>query len=561
MLNNVSQLLEDLDKSSRIVVDVETHKTITFEGKTLMGVAFAIPHGIDIITHYIETQYLGTILQELRGKELIFHNAKFDLQILQDNGYEHKGVVWDTMIMAHLVNENRVSFELDQLARIYFNERKMSMNLIEKAFGKWEKIPALIMGEYAEQDVRLTYRLFSRLLSELEKQDLLQLWPDCQDYILALKRMCSVGIDVDWNALQGLSHEAQQQMAAIEKELGFIPSKRKQLEGYLFKQLGVKQNGTSLDDTALREYAAQLGNDTSAIDKILQYRKLQKADSTWYQGFLKRRGPTDRLYPGLKQHGTRTGRLSCSEPNLQQIPRDAERVKRLFLSRPGYKLIEFDYSQIELRVGCRYAKKFGDDRMYEAYVEDIDVHDLTSQLIKSYDVIENRSEARQVGKTGNFLWIYGGSAVRLQNMLWEQYGIRASLSQCEVWTSKFHQSYPGFKVAGQQSMKAAAKRGFVKYWNGRRRHLASVEAHKAFNSLVQGGCGQVLMNAAIQLDRLQESGALRSRISNTVHDSIWALVPVDDEEQECELICKTMSSIPERIFDLPFPVDLKVLAC
>lgn len=564
MLNDVGQLLEDLTKSSRIVVDVETHKTMTYEDKTLMGVAFAIPSGIDIITHYIETSHLGSVLQELSSKELIFHNAKFDLKILIENGYHHKGGVFDTMMMAHLVNENRFSFDLDSLSNIYFNERKIEkMSLVEKAFGGWNNIPAPIMGEYAQQDARITYRLFTRLYADMEKQELLQLWPDCERYIWSLMYMCDTGIDIDWDQLAVLSKEALDKMAELVNELHFVPSKRKQLESFLFNKCGItptlftEKKQPSTDDAALRHYAGQVERHSEAIHKVLQYRKLQKSNSTWYEGFLTRRGPTNRLYPGLKQHGTRTGRLSCSEPNLQQIPRDASRVKRLFVDRPGYYLVEFDYSQIELRVGCRYAKQFGDDRMYDAYTEDVDVHDLTSKLIKSYDMIEDRREARQVGKTGNFLWIYGGSAVRMHNMLWEQYDIRATLGMCEEWTSKFHQSYPGFRVAQQQTMKRATQRGFVKYWNGRRRHLNKMEAHKAFNSVVQGGCGQILMHAINDLTSLREAGTICSLLCNSVHDSIWAYVPTDSYEEECETICKTMSAIPERVFDLPFPVDFK----
>jgi DNA polymerase-1 len=499
----------------------------------------------------------------LKDKELIFHNARFDLQILQENGYVHEGIIWDTMIMAHLANENHLSYELDMLSLFILKERKKDLKLIEKIFG-WNNIPVDIMGDYAEQDVALTYKLFTRFYADLDKLNLLGLWPDCAEYIKSLQKMCDVGIDVDWKLLKQLSKEAQARMLEIAQELQFYPTGLNRLKKFLLEDIGVKpiykvdkktkkpSITISTDDAAIRAYYEQIPDER--LNLVLEYRKLSKADSTWYQGFAKRRGPNNVLHPGLKQHGTRTGRLSCAEPNLQQMPRDSSRVKRLFIDKPGYKLVEVDFSQIELRVGSVYAKQYGDPLMFNTYVEGADVHDLTARLVGAYERMDNQYEARQCGKQGNFLWIYGGQGGRLQRTMWEGYKIRVSLEDCNAWTDMFHQKYPGFSVAAAKAKYLAESRGYVKYWNGRRRNLHVSEARLAFNSIIQGGCGQILMLAINELYKHN----LRSLFCNTVHDSIWAYIPVNSLDEEIERICSILSSIPEKVFGLPFPVDYKI---
>lgn len=557
--------------SAYLVVDVETHKTITYEGRHLLGVALACPVGLDLYTYYIVHPLWKQLQDVMEQKTWILHNARFDLEILKQNGFDFQRPFFDTMIMAHLIDQNFMSYELDHLALSLLRERKVEkMNLVEKAFGSWEKIPPSIMGEYAEQDVRVTWKLFSRLLGEMEKRELSKLWPDCMRYIRALQWICSIGIDVDWELLSELNNETAIKLNEIQQTLGFNPLKRNTLVDWLHKnEQGLRlpilhrtaTGAPATDDKALRAYAERADGDTKAsLGLLLDYRRLAKAKSTWYEGFQRRCGDTRRLYPGIKQHGTKTGRLSCAEPNLQQIPRDSARVKQLFLSRPGFSLIEFDYSQIELRVASALAKQYGDSRMFDTYLEGADVHTLTSELIGAFDHIANRSEARQVGKTGNFLWIYGGSANRLQNMLWDQYDIRASYEMCEEWTSSFHRAYPGFKRCLYRCTQKVTQSGYIQYWNKRRHYIPREFAHKAFNSWVQGGCGQVLMHGLIKLHELHKDGTIRSLVSNTVHDSVWVLVPEDDIERESEIIKKALSELPERVFKLPFIVDSKVMS-
>lgn len=559
--SDCSECLEWLSRHSRVVFDFETAKTETFEGKYPLGVAIGIPHGLDIKTWYIYGDDLALVLPALQGKELIAHNIGFDLEILEQAGVKHHGPIWDTMIMAHLANENRMSYELDHLALMLLKERKADMKPLEKIFVGWEKIPPALMGAYAVQDIVLTYKLFTKLYADLQHQKLLDLWPDAEAYIRTLQQVKRVGLDIDWNLLASLREAAAARIDEIQIELGFDPAKPSQLVDYLFVELGMTPTGTKeksgrphTDDAALRELAERNPAHAERIALIQEFRNRSKALSTWYDGFAKRRGATNRLYPGLKQHGTRTGRLSCAEPNLQQLPRDGGRVKKVFVDRAGYRLVEFDYSQIELRVASWYAKGFDDPRMFDTYTEGADVHTLTAELVGAFNSLENKKEARQVGKTGNFLWIYGGSARRLQSMMWNQYNIHVTLEQAISWTEAFHTNYPGFRRAIRKTAYIAEKQGSIRMWHGRRRRLDSDHAHNAFNAVVQGGCAAVLMKT---MNHIREQD-LPSLMCNTVHDSIWFYVPEDELDSQIAEITRLMRLIPEEKFGLPFEVDYKL---
>lgn len=408
------------------------------------------------------------------------------------------------------------------------------------------------MGGYAKIDAELTYRLWVILRGELDKQGLGKVWKHSRDYILTLKSVMEVGIPIDLQLAASMSAEAVEEMRLIESELGFVPSKQKELAKRLFVEFGpspallTPTGKPKLDDAALRYYALNHEEVKDLVRKTLRYRNLMKANSTWYQGFQELAGADGSLHPGLKQHGTVTGRLSCARPNLQQLPRDSARVKALFKPLPGHVLLEFDYSQIELRLGSYYAwKMFKDSTMYEAYKEAIDVHSLTAERIGA---------PRQGGKTGNFLWLYGGGAERFRVMMWDQFNIEVTPQEALAWTESFHRTYPGYRKCSMYFMQQAKGQGYVKMWTGRKRHYRRGDKHRtAWNSVDQGGCGQILM---VSMNLIQKH-RLRSRLCLTVHDSLVFHVPLDRVEEEKEIIISLMKRIPEKFFDMPFEVDCK----
>jgi DNA polymerase-1 len=578
-LDPASKFKEQLRRTGIFVLDVETYKTDTFDGKELMGVAVGIPTGLDLDTFYFTPQEFVDVIPLLRGKEMIGFSLMFDLEILEQNGYVHDGFIWDVLVMHHILNENEYNYSLDFLSLRYLKETKgirwgesiVDIGKIEKIYG-WNEIPFQFMSEYAQQDIRLTYKLFLRDRGKLEEQGLAKLYKTSARYIRALQHIVQEGLLVDWDLLDVMQAVGQEEMRQIEKIVGFEPSKRKQLDELLYTEmklpcLSYTQKGQrGQDKEALNRLIDQFPQHGDLFRNILRWRNLAKADSTWYEGFKRRRTATDRIHPGLKQHGTVTGRLSCAEPNLQQIPRDGARVKRLFVDPPGSVLVEFDYNAVELRLGSFYAMRLGHDPiMYELFAEGLDPHAATATVIGAYDQLDDRYTARQVGKTGNFAWIYGVGADTFKAQLYRMFGFSCTLDQAESWKEAFHGQYPGFRRANLAYANYHKRYGHVEMWNRRRARIqpevpgVQAKHHIAFNRVVQGGCGQILMQSTIMLSEAIKRGEIQARICNSVHDSLWFYIAPHVLEETTAQIIDIMEAPPTKRFGIPFSVEAKQL--
>lgn len=574
---NRDEALAAISHTDIVVLDVETHKVPTFTGKTLMGVALGFPKGLGVDTYYVLPDELPAFGPRLVGLDIVAHNVIFDSEIMLQNGVDiTKGTLWDTMVMSHIVNENEYSFSLDFLAKKYCNEGKSPISLFEKAFGSWNRIPEAIMGPYAMQDVTITWKLFMHMRAKLTELQLDTLYSHYSEYLKALRYIQSQGIVVDWGMVEQKHEETQETLADIRFQLRYDPAKSTALNRRLYDILKLKPVAMTAtgkpktDVAALNRLRARHSEHAAEITQILRYRNLLKADGNWYGGYLRYRDGEETLsciHPNFKPHGTKTGRLSCEAPNLQQIPREYKRVKCFFRDDPasGEVLVELDYSQIELRVAAYYANKAGDPTMYEIYERGEDVHSRSTELIGAFDQIDNRSEARQVGKTGNFLWIYGGGAATMSDQLFRQFGFRSTVEQCQGWTDRFHEAYPGFQACIANCERLHKRDGYISMFNGRRRHIRERDkfnrtAHrKAFNARVQGGCGQLLMYALIRIHKAVERDELKVRVCNTVHDSIWVYIPEALLEEQTAELKRLMRITPENIFKLPFEVDAKEL--
>lgn len=568
-----------LAKTQIFVLDVETKKTETFDGKDLLGVAIGIPNGIGLDTFYFDPVSFAGIHDLLQGKEMIGYSLMFDLEILQQNGYVHQGFIWDVLVMLHLCNENEFNFSLDALSGKYLKQEKgvvwgentIDISKLEKIYG-WDDIPFVFMSQYAEQDVTLTWYLYLRARGDLEKQSLSKVYRAHSRYIVALQHLVQEGLLVDWDYLDVLDKEALSEMESLKEMIGFQPSKRKQLDELLYEQLKLpvvkvtKSNQRAQDTEALERLARRHSEHAELLRSILRWRNLSKAHATWYEGFRIRRTARDRIHPGLKIHGTTTGRLSSAEPNLQQIPRDSERVKRLFLDPPGYVLIELDWVGVELKLGSYYAKKVGNDtRMFDLLRDGLDAHSDTAQSIGAYGQITDRSLARQVGKTGNFAWIYGVGPKTFADQLFKLYKFDCSEDQAYEWTEAFHELNPGFRIANRRYAEFHRQHGYVEMWTKRRARIrsfgrnATIKHHIAFNRVVQGGVGQLLMEATVKISEAIKAETINARMCLTVHDSLWFHIPEDNLDTATAQIIEIMETPATKRFDLPFTVEPKAL--
>ncbi len=339
---------EALETSDLIVLDVETHKTDTFTGKKLMGVAVGIPTGLECDPYYILPGDLHKYKAQISSKNIVAHNVLFDAQIMLENSVPLNGEWFDTLTMCHIADENELSYKLDYLAFKYCKVRKHSMKEIELGFGGWNNIPDNIMGPYAMNDVSITWKLFLNVTTRLAQEDLTKVYQSYKDVLKAARWIQGNGIVIDWSMVEEKKAETEKRMKIVRyRELGFDPGKKSILNDKLYgkDELGLpiirltKSGKEPQTDVAvLQTLRSRYSRAQPTIDLILEYRRLQKANGTWYAGYLKYRDTEEQeglIHPNFKVHGTKTGRWSCEAPNLQQIPRDYGRVKRFFRDNPS----------------------------------------------------------------------------------------------------------------------------------------------------------------------------------------------------------------------------------
>lgn len=592
-------LLSALGHHQIFALDVETAKTENWSQRYLLGISFTVYEDLVYKSWYLPLQHkhkenplfkfvpdknvpwdwfleIRAFLDDV-SKEKIAHNKKFDCEILERNGAPVRGFVHDTQVGFHLIDENQFSYELDSIGRTLFGQRKVDLDSVEKTVG-WEAIPPYLMGEYAMVDTEITFRIYHHILPKLEQEGLLRrAYPIAMRFGLTLQHMVTTGLYVDVDKAKQLSQAAIDEMWAIEEKLGYRPSKRNdtitRLHGKNQLALPVTRKPATFKGGVRQEGGIDIGVETltrlqakfsdrpeivEELELILRYRTLQKANSTWYEGFQRYVDDEGRIHPGLKQHGTETGRLSCAGPNTQQLPRDESLgVKGLFYAPVGYELWEYDFSQIELRIACVLAQ---DKRMMDAYRDGADLHHMTAELIGSYDYFdsskEGRANGRQVGKRGNFLWIYRGSGNRLRIALWGDARMDIPLEQCNEWTREFHRAYPNFSRYAEKLEAVARRNGYIELFNGRRRRFVGQKTRDAFNAKVQGEAAVILQIGANEIDK---HPGISGRLCNTVHDSLWILHRSDQVEHEQSLVKSAMAAKPTKLYKLPFGVDAKLL--
>ncbi len=610
LVQSIPQLFEVADwlnKCSIIAIDTETskHRTPAYDDRWLMGISvYSGGTGFYIPTGHLHDESMfgdknlptGEVVSALspvfqrNDKLWVMHNAPFDMNVLQyakiaPGSNERVGLpkfagrISDTMIKAHLINENYYSYSLDNLGRVHLGDTKEDwIKKLEKIFGEWELIPPLAMGKYAVQDAKLTYDLERILDPQLAKDtELMQLWlNEDEEYVRILSEVIQAGILIDRTLCEERAHKVRNRMREIERTLGFCPTKPAELAHSLF---GLREEGgcsvpvtqgyskrkskefslgiPNMGEYALSRYRLENPSDQAVqvIDLAIEYRKAQKQASTWYEPFLTLASKdTDLLHPGLKQHGTKTGRLSCEKPNMQQIPRDRKKapVKDIFRAPSGMELWEFDYSQVELRLAVVYARVAS---LAETYINQGDVHKLTAELIGAYEALPDDPElARYIGKTTNFLLIYWGGPDKLQWTIFNDTKIVVSLDQCRYWHREFHANYPEFRSKALEVQSAMEHQGFIRLWNGRKRRIKNRdETYNAWNSLIQGGAGQIMKRSMIDLSHRTD---FIGQMVNQVHDSLWIYLPVGEVEEQQKLITSVMEW-PSIAFGLPFPVDMK----
>lgn len=539
--------------------------------------------------------YLDVLRQLLTRRDCtyIYHNFKFDAKMLLRDGIDvHEDLaVWDTMVMSHMINENG-THSLKGLAEKYFGkqerDQEAEIKKLVKKLGGYHKVSPADMGEYACKDTELTLRLFLELLNEFNEQEFMPLWNHTLRFQHCLKTLEWEGIELDVEFAQSQAQQAQARLAELKQELGFDPLKLDDLARTLFAKppigLGLYYDPDETSNTTSEDFPLGRPTMDEAVlsklnhplaDKVLEVRGLVKAISTWWEGYQEKMGPDQRIHPtyatssGKEKYGTVTGRLSSSNPNIQQMPRDpATPVKNMLQPPTGASMFEFDYAQVELRLASAYAK----DPVYlEAFYAGVDAHQSTADMMKV---------DRQTAKHAAFCILYGGGAGTLKNTIekleYAETGqiIDYPLSDAKDILETYYKVHPVLRQYALRVTQTIQQNGFIKLWNGRRRHFNETEtyfsswkghhvtengyplAHKGFNSLIQGGAAGIMEQTMLNCYDRYKSGDVNWRMVLQVHDSIWFEIPYETEEDDLAQI-KELMEWPSEPFGVPFPVDYK----
>lgn len=510
-----------------------------------------VAHGANFGHEQLNFKIPTDLFEGFEGR-IYAHNMKFDWQTLELHGIHLPvGNLWCTMMMSVYIDENHViGHDLDSVLKHYLGEQKKKVE--KKAlmdFG-WTNSPVDFMAIYAEQDTGELLNLADVLHAKMEP-DWVNLWENIdRRFMLLLATMEMRGIRIDYDLCESTEKKLSARMQEIVKEIGFDPGKQKKKFLYpkLFDPppvgLGLSvpsRTPKTREPQVTANWLESVGHPLTAL--LYEYSKSQKQNSSYYSAYL-RRSTRDfpRLHPNFKQHGTETGRLSCENPNLQQIPRDEYKdayVKRLFLPDKGRELWEIDYRTIEYRLQAVYAQ---DKELIDLFENEGDFHQLVADDLTQQTGFPI---SRQQAKTVNYLMAFGGGPGVLDKQL------KVGLERAKKIHRGYKEAYPAIFDRAAEAQSYAEEHGEIQTWSGRTRHfMYSSEYHSAFNACIQGGAFEIVKRSMLLLD---EAGFY---ICNQVHDSVWIQVYSEKEVIEAERI---MSEWTKAQFGLTFRTDRKRL--
>ena len=516
-------------------------------------------------------------LLEDPGVLKIGQNLKFDWQIFAVRGIEIAPYD-DTMLMSYVVDAGRSDHGLDPLARRYFDHTTIDYNEVTKT-GKtritFDCVDIAKATEYAAEDADATLRLWQVLKPRLAAEHVLNVYETLERPLLrVLAHMERRGISIDRQVLSRLSGEFAQEAAGLEAEIRKLagepinPGSPKQIGDILFGKLGLpggtktKTGQWSTGARALEDLAEQ-GHKLPQV--ILDWRQVSKLKSTYTDalpGFVN--PATHRVHTSYALASTTTGRLSSSEPNLQNIPirtEDGRKIRRAFVAAPGKKLVSADYSQIELRLLAEIA---GIEPLRKAFREGLDIHAMTASEMFGVPVKNMPGEVRRRAKAINFGIIYGISAFGLANQL----GI--GREEAGAYIKKYFERFPGIRDYIEETKTFARKNGYVLTLFDRKCHYpdlvnsnASIRAFNeraAVNARLQGTAADIIRRAMIRMDGALAKKKLSGQMLLQVHDELVFEVPDAEVENTLPVVTSVMVEAPLPALSLSVPLQVEAHA-
>jgi len=587
--------MKKLGDAKLFAFDTET-TGIDAQQAQLVGLSFAVqPYEAAYIplTH----SYMGvpeqldrdTVLRALKpiledpSKLKVGQHAKFDMNILancaiggdQSCGITVQGIAYDTMLESYVLDSTATRHDMDSLAQKYLGHTTVSFQDIAGKGAKqltFDQISLEQAGPYAAEDADVTLRLHQTLFEKLTAiPSLVSVLTDIEmPLVPVLARIERQGALVDAKLLGVQSVELGEKMVELEREAFAIAGEEfnlgspKQLGAILYEKLGhpilskTAKGQASTAEAVLAELAEQ---DFPLPKVLMQYRSMSKLKSTYTDRLPEQINPrTGRIHTSYHQAVAATGRLSSSDPNLQNIPiRTAEgrRIRQAFVAPKGYKLLAADYSQIELRIMAHLAK---DEGLLHAFRNDLDVHKATAAEVFGVELGAVTTDQRRSAKAINFGLIYGMSAFGLA----KQIGVDRKQSQAYI--DRYFARYPGVLAYMERTRAQAAEQGYVETIFGRRLYLPDINAKNpalrkgaertAINAPMQGTAADIIKKAMVAVDNWLTASGLDAKVILQVHDELVLEVREDLVDQVRDEIRQHMSHAAT--LDVPLLVEVGV---
>ncbi|EIT7025993.1 DNA polymerase I [Vibrio vulnificus] len=551
--------LDKLKASELFAFDTETD-SLDYMVANLVGLSFAVAEGeaayVPVAHDYLDApEQLDRdwVLAQLKPlleddtKAKVGQNLKYDASVLARYGIEMKGIKHDTMLASYVYNSVGGKHDMDSLALRFLQYSCISF---EQLAGKgknqltFNQIDLNEAAVYAAEDADVTLRLHNRLFANIEQDEKLKaIYQEIEvPLVPVLSRMERTGVLIDDMKLSAQSQEIAVRLGELEQKAyeiagqPFNMNSPKQLQTILFEQMGlpvIKKTPSGTPSTA-EEVLQELALDYPLPSVIMEYRGLAKLKSTYTDKLPKMINPhTGRVHTSYHQAVTATGRLSSTDPNLQNIPirnEEGRRIRQAFVAPHGYKILAVDYSQIELRIMAHLS---GDQALLDAFQQGKDIHAATAAEIMGVSIEQVSSEQRRRAKAVNFGLIYGMSAFGLAKQL----GIPRG--EAQAYMDKYFERYPGVMQYMEDTRSNASQHGYVETIFGRRLHLPEITSRNvmrrkaaeraAINAPMQGTAADIIKKAMLLVDQwIQEEGNGRVKLLMQVHDEL-----VFEVEESC----------------------------
>ena len=556
-VEDAQKLCDFLLTKQFLSLDTETTSTNAIDAE-LVGLSFSVKEKeawyVAVPANRKEALRIVNIFKPLYENPVILkigQNIKYDLEVLANYGIELKGELWDTMI-AHYLIQPELHHNMDYMAEVYLNYQTIHIDELIGPRGKNQKsmrdLSPTQVYEYAAEDADITLRLKNVLEPKLKEAGIEHLFYEIEmPLVRVLAEMEMNGVLIDTDSLKETSELFTSRLKELEQRIyelageEFNIASPKQVGDILFGKLQIieKPKKTKTGQYVTNEETLQtLRTKHEIVEKILEHRGLKKLMGTYVDALPKLINPrTGHIHTSFNQTITATGRLSSSDPNLQNIPirgEDGKEIRKAFIPEPGCQFFSADYSQIELRVMAHLSE---DENMIEVFREGKDLHAATAATIYKKDISEVSRDERTKSKRANFGIIYGITVFGLAERL------EIDRGEARQLIDGFFQTFPQVHDYMERSKEIVRQKGYAETVFHRRRYLPDIHSHNAtvrgfaernaINAPIQGSAADIIKVAMVRIYRRMKAEGLKSKMILQVHDELnFSVVPEEKERME-----------------------------